>query len=159
MSAILLTIFVLFLVWYKYTFSMEVIEERSINENSDKQSVLIVSQGSEFKNKVIEGVIEEIEPRGDFLKVIDATALPNENSNEWDAMLIIHTMEIWQPQADVKNFLSKNYDPNKMIVFATSSSGEIQMEGIDGFTGASILEEVDERINQFTKLLIEVLEK
>lgn len=137
---------------------MEVIEERSYNQDSEQESILIVSQGSEFKNKIVDGIINNFEPDGYYLKIVDATTISETKASDWDAILIMHTMEIWQPQADVESFLNAQYDQNKMIVMATSASGEIQMEGIDGFTGASVLEKVDDRVLQFSKLIQSIIE-
>ena len=156
-SLILTILFVGFLFWYKYTFSMTVVESRSVNEDSTQSAVLIVSQGSEFKNAIVDNLFDELGSDGHYVRLTDATRIAQISPNDWDVILIMHTMEIWQPQKDVAAFLEKNYNKEKMIVFATSGSGEIKMDNIDGITGCSILEEAEQRSAELLKAINTVL--
>ena len=131
-----------FLIWYKYTYSMDIIAERQVNNSIASKKILIASQGSEFKNALVDALIEDLKKEDVFIQVIDVTTINTIEPNQWDLLMIFHTFEIWEPQKDAAAFLDKSYDKSKMIILATSGSGDLMIEGVDGITGASILDEV-----------------
>ncbi|WP_027421386.1 hypothetical protein [Crocinitomix catalasitica] len=152
-----LVLFFLFLVWFKATYSMEIIEtfEQGNIENNTK--VLIVSQGSEYKGKVVSGLLADELFEAVYFKVIDVTTVEGINPDEWDAFVLLHTWEIFEPQEQAEKFIAENYDANKMFVVSTSASGGNAIEGVDGITGASELNKVDEDVTTIKLWLNEVL--
>lgn len=126
---------------------MDVIEEQEINAETSAKRLLIASQGSEFKNTIVDGLIEKLSHEDIHIKVIDVTTISKEDADVWDAILIMHTWEKWEPQEDAKEFLDAHYDPDRMVVVATSGSGEQMIEGVDGISAASILDKTDETID------------
>ena len=150
---ILLVGFIGFLFWYDYTYSIDVIESESYNEESRAKSLLIASQGRAYKNAIVNNIVDEFKPLGIRISVVDVTKTEDIDPDEWDALAIIHTIEMWAPQEDAEAFLTEHYDPNKMLVFATSGDGTMHMEGIDGMTGASIMEDVN---SKSSKLIAEI---
>lgn len=157
-GGIVIVLFIGFLFWYKFTYSMEVIEGEIVNDYGSKNKLLIASQGSEYKNAIVNGVIDEFKDKDVYIKVIDVTTIKDVEVDVWDAYLILHTFEIWQPQADAADFLETHYDKEKMVVLGTSGSGEVKMEGIDGYTGASIMENISNEISIINADLKKILE-
>lgn len=146
-----------FLIWYKYTYSMDIIAERQINESSASKKILIASQGSEYKNALVDALIENLTEEDVFIQVIDVTTINTIEPAEWDLLIILHTFEIWKPQKDAAQFLANHYDKSKMIVLATSGSGDLAIDGIDGITGASLLDEVDAKKEIIVKRAKQIL--
>jgi hypothetical protein len=136
---------------------MEVAESFEVNSIDNHPQLLIATQGSEFKDAIVSNVIKDLESNEVYIKVIDVTSLGEVSPEEWDAILIIHVFEIWQPQVDVAQFIRSNYDPDKMVVMSTSASGELQMDEVDGLSGASIMENVPEETNRILEKIKEVL--
>lgn len=157
---ILLVFFSLFSVWYKYTYKMDVIESYEINSSSLSKKVLIASQGSEFKNTVVTGVIDRFKSNDVYFKVIDINLLKSINSNKWNAIIILHTWEMWKPPTEVKDFIDNNMNNlEKIIVVSTSGDGSFKIEGVDAFTGESIMEKVPTFIEKISNKLTPLLTK
>ena len=148
---VLLVIFVLlfgFLVWFDWRFSMEVVEGYEKGDPQAEQKVLIATQGSDFKNEITEKLSNKLVNDRVFVKVIDVTTLENITASNWNAIVVMHTWEKWQPQADAETFLNAHYNAKTFVVMSTSASGEEIMENIDGISAPSILEDVDDRVEE-----------
>ncbi len=64
-----------FLTWYKFHYSMEVAEPFEVIVPDSEHQVLIATQGSDFKNAVVAGVIEALQDRPVSIKGIDVSGL------------------------------------------------------------------------------------
>lgn len=123
---------------------MGVVQSTEYNSPDLSQHLLIAAQDSEFKNSITTKVVEEFQENC-YIKLIDVTELGDIESNEWDAIFILHVFEVWKPQRDVKAFMDKTRNRDKIFVFSTSGSGTELLENVDGISGASVLSEVDEK--------------
>ncbi len=139
----LMILFFIFLVWYEHTYSMEVIEPYEINSPRLKKTLLIATQGSHFKDKVTSGLVDSYKTDSIHIKIIDITSLDAVRVKDYNAILIIHTWETWNPPVAVKTFINrtKKY-ASKIVVFTTSGDGNYKMEGVDAITGESVLADV-----------------
>lgn len=135
-------LFYLGLSWYKYHYSMEVIEGFEVNAPELDQRLLIASQGSRFKNAVVAALVEQLRQRPIHIKVIDVSQLPAVDEEEWTALVLLHTWETWRPPLVAKHFVRQLNAPEKVIVVSTSASGEEKLEGVDAVTASSKMEEV-----------------
>ena len=151
-AVLVLTIFA-FLTWYKFHYSMETARSFEVNSTESKYRVLIATQGSEFKDAVVAGVIAHLKPRQVYIKVIDVSALPQVKEENWNAIVILHTWENWKPQADAKHYLERVKNRKKVIVLTTSGRGDFKMEGVDVITTASVMTDGPARIREITKRL------
>ncbi len=141
---VVIIVLVLFSGWYVIRYSMNPVEAYEIYPEDYTERVLIATQGSKYKNSLVERVVEDLQQKPVGIKVMDVTELSSIDPNDWKAIIIIHTWEIYEPPAAVSTFIDTSYDANKMFVVATSGDGNNQIEGVDGITGASMLEEVPE---------------
>ena len=157
-AALALTIFA-FLTWYKFHYSMDVAESFEVNTPELKHRVLIATQGSEFKNAVVAGIVDHLKQRHAYIKVIDVAALPQVNENKWNAVVVIHTWENWKPQADAKAYLERVQDLSKVIVLTTSGRGDYKMEGVNAITSASVMTDISARILDIKNRLDSILER
>ena len=115
-TGLFITFFILFLMWYKFTYSMEFVESYEINSSELPQRVLIATQGSEYKEKVVSGVIGEFKSQEVYFKVVDVSLLDDVDPTIWNAVIILHTWEIWKPEEHAKAFLDAKYSSDNIFV-------------------------------------------
>ena len=157
-AALALTAFA-FLTWYKFHYSMDVAESFEVNTPELKHKVLIATQGSEFKNAVVVGIVDHLKKRHAYIKVIDIAALPQVNEDKWNAVVVIHTWENWKPQVDAKVYLEHVKDLSKVIVLTTSGDGDYKIEGVNAITSASVMTDIPARTLYIKKRLDSILER
>lgn len=137
----ILLIFIVFAIWYKYTYSMGEAKTFEVNTVDMGSKLLIATQGSDFKNTVTQGIVDNYRSDSIFIKVIDVSALTEIIPDDYDAILVIHTWEYEKPPASVSLFIEKEKShKDKIVVMTTSGPGTSKMEGVDAITGESILE-------------------
>lgn len=137
---VLVIIFVIYLLMNK----QGVIESSEIGNPELEQKVLIASQGSDFKNALVEGLSTNLEQRQIYIKVLDVTVLSEVSEEDWDAVVLIHTTEMSKLQPDVKAFLDRAHDLDKVILITTSGPGTWKTDDydVDIITSASKKEEL-----------------
>ncbi|WP_273565746.1 hypothetical protein [Maribacter halichondriae] len=139
----LITAFFLFLIWYQYRYSMDVIDPFEVNAPNLEIKLLVATQGSAFKDSITNAVVDYYRPNSIYIKVIDVSGLPEIDPADFNAILVIHTWENWKPPTEVKSFIERTKnDSNKIVVLTTSGEGSYKMEDVDAMTGESIIEEV-----------------
>lgn len=147
-----------FAIWYKNNFSMDIAKTYTVNSEMEQNSLLIATQGSDYKNAVVDSLVQNYGSHPIYIKVIDVSNLSEEDEFVWDAILILHTWEMNKPQTDAEVFFNKTKNKNKVVVLATSGDGGMMMKGVDGITGASnmnkILTKVEEIKQRLDVLLI-----
>ena len=151
-------LFLIFAMWYKYEYSMDIIQEFEVNSPDLNLKLLIATQGSDFKDEVTKGIVNYYEKDSVYIKVIDVTTLADVDPIDYKAIVIIHTWENWQPPTDVELFINRTKDiQDKIIVLTTSGEGSFKMEGVDAITGESKLENTNALIHQITKRIDSIL--
>ena len=125
-------------------------ESFEVNSPELAQKVLIASQGSDFKNALVGSLTTYLEKKPIYIKVIDVSALSEVNEDEWSAMILIHTTEMNKVQSDVKAYLDKAHDLNKVIIITTSGPGDWKTDkyDVDIITSASKKKELPSLINK-----------
>jgi hypothetical protein len=131
--------------WYQIHFSMSAARPFEVNDPQSSPRVLIATQGSEFKDAVVAGVVEHLEARAAYVKVIDVSALPGVDVSEWNAIVLLHTWEMRKPPEDVKAFVDRTRNSGKLVVLTTSGSGDFKLDGVDAISSASIIADVPAR--------------
>lgn len=147
---IVLSIIGLFAVWYDWQYSMDKAEEYQINASSADYSLLIATQGSEYKNSVTESIVEALSPEGIYINVIDVHNLKNQDPNDYNGIVIIHTIEMYKAPKCATEFVAKT-DRSKIFALATSGDGEYKMENVDGITSASPILDSKKHASQIVK--------
>nr|WP_297347000.1 hypothetical protein [uncultured Glaciecola sp.] len=131
------------LTWYKVNYSMDFIPPYSVQPDNPKHKLLIATQGSEYKNAVVAGIIDALKNRQIDVRVVDVSTLSNINIDEWSAVVILHTWENWQPQKDAMLFIERNPDLKNIVVLTTSGQGDLKMESVDAVTSASAIANIE----------------
>ncbi|RZS99705.1 hypothetical protein [Aquimarina brevivitae] len=117
----------------------------TITVEQPKFEVLIASQGSEFKEALVQSVLKHYESKPINFKVIDAYTLFTVNIDKWDAVVVINSWEYSTPPFNIKKFIKEQ--PNnrdKLIILSTVGSYNMALEEVDTISGESIIEKVPE---------------
>lgn len=120
----LILVLLVFFAIYRLIHRQGIIETQEITSPSVKFNVLIASQGSQFKDNLVDSIVNILKERSVNAKIIDVTGLTLINESDWDALIFIHTTEKWQLQPDVKAFLDRAKDLNKIMLVTTSGDGK-----------------------------------
>ena len=139
------------------TYSMKTAREYEINARTASKKVLIATQGSDYKDAVVSGIVEFLKAEAVHLKVIDISSL-SDSPMEWDAIIILHTWEFSRPPAAVEQFLQSYGAPDEVIVVTTSTYGNEKIENVDGITSASRIEDVTTDVQAITARLEEIID-
>src|SRR5512143_4031194 len=75
--------------WYRIHYSMHPARTFEVNSPAAASKVLIATQGSEFKDSIVAGVIAHLQERGVYVKVVDVSALPAVREADWNAIVLI----------------------------------------------------------------------
>lgn len=120
-----------------------VVEPYAVGNPALDKKVLIASQGSNFKNAVVESLTAYLGGKA-YTKVIDVTSLAEVNEAEWDALVFIHTTEQWKLWPDVDEYLARAQDLDKVILVTTSGSGDWKTDkyDVESITSASRMDEM-----------------
>ncbi len=137
---------------------MEVGTSYSINTPEASRHVLIAAQGSDFKDAVVEGTIDQLKDRDLFIRVYDISELEKIVPSQWDAILVFHTWEYGKPPKSIRDFSKRKNELSNVTFFATSGSGEEYIRGIDGITGASRMSQVDKQTKEVLTRINKVLD-
>jgi hypothetical protein len=142
-------------VWYNYKYSMDVAEDIEYNSAEFSQKLLIATQGSEFKNALINEVIATYQKEAMYIKVIDVEALEQINLKEYNAILLVHTWENWKAPVVVERFVNNlsKAKKNQLVVVTTSGRGSYKMDGVDAITGESNIKNIIPIANQIIERL------
>lgn len=137
-----------FLAWYRVHFAMNPVEGFTVNDPSSEQHLLIATQGSAFKDAVVAGVVERLSERPIFIQVVDVTALPDADESDWDAIIVLHTIEYGKAPAPAQTFVDRVGQSGKVVVLSTSGAGDFKIEGIDAISSASRMTDVPGRVDK-----------
>lgn len=139
--AILLVI-ALIAIWYRAEYSMGVAASYELNDPKLEQRVLIATQESKYKHAVVDAVVKQIRDLPVYIRVVDVSELDREDPATWNAIVILHTWEMGEPEEHSTKFAGRA-PATKLIVVTTSGNGESKLENVDGISSASRLEQVE----------------
>ena len=139
--AILLVALLAFSAWYAAEYSMEPAVALEIGDPSTQDAVLIATQGSAYKDRLVLDLLDHLRKDSLYVRVIDVSELHAIQAEEWKAIVVLHTWEMWKPQPDAAEFQRKYTDHPGLIVLSTSGSGEEKLDPADGISSASVIEQ------------------
>ncbi|GAI74015.1 unnamed protein product, partial [marine sediment metagenome] len=79
----------------------------------------------------VKGLSTNLEQRQIYIKVLDVTVLSGVSEEDWDAVVLIHSVEMSKLQSDVKAFLDRAHDLDKVILITTSGPGTWETDDYD----------------------------
>ena len=146
-----------FATWYLVHFSMDPAKPFEVNRPDVREHVLIATQGSAFKDAVVHGVVDRLENRPAYVKVIDVASLSDVREADWNAIVVLHTWEMSKPPAAVKAFVDRAQARDKLVVLATSGEGNQHIDGVDTITSASVMAKAPAQADQIVSRVEKVL--
>lgn len=145
--------------WYKNRYSMEKVNGFEINDLSMNKHLLIATQGSEYKDRIVSEITRIYDDRSIYIKVIDISELDQVDNSQWKAILIMHTWEVWKPPTAISDYFSQLQNTDNIVVLTTSGDGDYKMDGLDAITGASMMEEIPSRVELLKEKLDKLLDQ
>ncbi|MEZ4721148.1 MAG: hypothetical protein R2813_04645 [Flavobacteriales bacterium] len=139
----LVLLFALFMTWYWFTHRMRPAVEFKIGSDDAPQSLLIAYQGSNYKNNLTAKLCTHYSTSDVVIKGIDVDKLPEIDPDEWTAILILHTWEVWRAPEVVAAFHLRTIGANNIVYFTTSGDGSYHFEDVDAVTSASLIEDLE----------------
>jgi hypothetical protein len=109
---------------------------------------LIATQGSEFKEAVVAGIVDRLRERPIFIQVVDVAASADANEADWDAVVVLHTIEYGRVPAGVQAFVDRAEDLGKVVVPSTSGGADAKIEGVDAISSASRVSAAPARVSE-----------
>ena len=126
------------------------------------QKVLIAGTDSEFKQNVVNKIIETLGTEDYYFKIIGLEQLDKEETEPYGAILLINSFMAGKMDKRVTQFLQNDPDNPKVIVFYTIGSEGTPPSGkakpdieVDAVTSASLPDRIDERVDQLVTLIEE----
>ncbi len=104
--------------------------------------VLIATQGSGFKDRMVAGLVTHLERHPAYVKVIDIADLTTIQEGDWHAIVILNTWEYGKPPGVVRDFVARLATPDKVVSITTSGSGRERLAGVDVISSASVIDDV-----------------
>jgi hypothetical protein len=122
-----------------------VIQPFHVGNANAKYKILIASQGSSFKEVLVERYVNELKNDSTFISILDCTELDESYVDNFDAFIVIHTMQIHKIPEEADIFLHKLPDLSRVVLVSTSGAGDEHYEklDIDGISSASRLSAID----------------
>lgn len=111
-------------------------------EPSLPRHVLIATQGSAFKDRLVARLVAHIEKHPAYIQVIDIADLSRIQEADWHAIVILHTWEYSKPPGVVKDFMARVAAPDRVVCITTSGSGRERIAGVDVISSASSVDEL-----------------
>jgi hypothetical protein len=138
-----------------------VIESHEINSPDLEQKVLIASQGSDFKNALVESLVTHLKERPIYIKITDVTTLSEIKEADWDALVLIHTTEQQRLQPDVEKYLDRAENLTKVVLVTTSGPGNWKTDDydVDVITSASKMNELPLLASSLLKRIDTILQQ
>lgn len=129
------------LTFYVYlrNHAMGPVEPREFGERGRGPAALIATQGSAYKDAIVDTLTQHLQATPLYLRVVDISQLTSVDEREWDAIVLLHSWERWQPPPAVQQFVERLKERGKLVVLTTSGSGDSRMACVDAVTSASEL--------------------
>ena len=125
----------------------KVITPRTIGTIGMERRVLIATQESQFKESVVNKVIEELEGDEVYIEVVDLKALSQKPPERYEAVVILNEYQFFRLNHHVREYL-KNADEEekKRIILITTAGSPHRMREVtevDAISSASKPERAD----------------
>lgn len=143
--------------FYLQRHAMQPVAARELGARGGGPAVLVAAQGSPYKDTVAGTVIRHLREKQAYVRVEDVSQLPQADERDWDAIVLLHSWERWQPPPVVQQFVERLKDRRKLVVLTTSGSGESRMACVDAVTSASEVSRAPRDAEELLQRLDQVL--
>jgi hypothetical protein len=146
---------------YRVMFSQRAAASFEVNTPNLETKVLIATQGSNFKEALVSGIIEELKLKPVYMKVIDVTGLPDIEEEEWHVVVVLSACESNALPSQTQTYLQQATLLDKHVVIITSGSGHWKPEraSFDSISTASKTANVDQLVARIIERITMILER
>jgi len=138
-------IIVLFSAWYCLKFWPRQADELEFGNSEYARHVLISTQGSDYKEAVVQRLVEQLGTDSIYIKVTDVSNLETISPIDWADIIILNTSIADQMSSSTSDFLERVGPSDKIMVVTTSGGGDFTPPNlkVDGITTASRMNETE----------------
>lgn len=146
-----------FSLWYVIKFYPRAADPFEVNSPALEKKLLIATQSSEFKDRLVGSLVAEYAHQNVYIKVIDVSQIGQTTAVKWWGIVIINSSLMDKINAHVQTSLNSLKRAENIVVVTTSGGGDFVPTGlkVDGITTASKLSAVDDILRQIRNLLRE----
>lgn len=139
---------------YRYVKSMDVIESEEVNKSATGGHVLLATQGSDFKNSVMDQVKQDMKNKNVHISVVDTTKLDKVNADAYDKIVLFTTVQSDDIPKNVTEFMNDNKDKSMHIaVTADSNRWDDKPKDVDAISEASKNENKQTFVDNLTEAI------
>lgn len=142
-------IFIILVLFVSYILKnqQDHIDSFQVGNQNAPYKILVASQGSDFKEKMVDRIIREWDCDSIYLSILDCTDLNKSHLEGWNAYIIIHTMQVHKMPKQTDLFLKQFTDLSKVTLVSTSGAGDehykgVEVDGISSPSRASVIEQI-----------------
>ena len=130
---------------YVYKHYPRKIDSFEVNNSILNTKILIASQGSEFKNALLNNIVDKIDTDSTYIKVIDVSLLNELEPNNWNAVIIINTCIADKINKDVSQYLVESQNEIPKVLFITAGDGMWKPNNlsVDAISSASRMSKIE----------------
>ena len=130
------------------------------NRDSLKGKVLIATQKSEFKRTIVSEIRDNLGDNVFYVKVVDVKWLPNESTDDFNAIVILNRCMAGRPDPRVESFVDDMPDKKKLILLTTGrlDSWKPDSSEIDAVSSASTMSETTPLARSIADKVINIIE-
>ena len=130
-----------------YIWKQKDLRSREINSAALEQRLLIASRDSEFKQALVDTIVDTFADQAVYIKIVGIEELANEDAHAYTAVVIINTAMGWTVDVPVENFLKKHGQLKSIIVLTTADGADVlpdmKNRNIDAMSAASVMDQAD----------------
>ena len=145
-----------------YIWKQEDAARREINPPSTDNTLLIASRKSEFKQALVDRIVDAFSDQPVYMKIVGIEDLADEDANAYSAVVIINTAMGWTVDVPVEKFLKKYGAMESIIVLTTADGGDVlpdmKKRNIDAISSASVMDQADPLANTIIDKISQLLE-
>jgi tetratricopeptide (TPR) repeat protein len=125
--------------WYLIQFYPRQAEAFTVNSPDQPRHILIATQGSDFKDTLVESLCGQLENTPTHINVIDVGDLDDVRAADWQRLLLINTAMMDRLNGSVRNFITENPDLDNALLMITSGGADFKPADlpVDAISGAS----------------------
>ena len=146
---------------YLFVNRQGIAESFEVGSADMSKKILIASQGSKYKDLMVDTLISRLKAGDVYISVIDISRLNEINQEDWNAEIIIHTTEAYKLPDPVKEYLDRVESPDEVMLLITSGGGEWKPEDckVDILTSASRVADITGLANRIEEKINSLLEE
>jgi hypothetical protein len=124
-----------------------------------KCSVLIATQKSRFKDKVVSDIKEALKNHVFYIKIMDLQWLPYEPADQYCAIVLLNRCMAGRPDPRVEIFIDDIQDKTKLVVLTTGQldSWKPASPEIDAITSASTMSQAGPLADKIAATVMEII--